>query len=246
MQATLLQSAAEEALGATERAPFVRPGRGGEQQARKLQPGLWPRPSRWQHFDIRCGDSFPHRSPLTRTYKHGMCQTLLGVTYPWIWSLLLCCHCRHSPDPLTSFSFKQGRQSPGFQPPQPRARHPQNRPPVLYSFKWTFPPPSKLGLFLNPIFSVLNKPCLKQRERNPSNPPSCLQVKVASSWWAQATKPSQRPSCCTRRSLQEALLYLDYIKKYSLRFTDGNFLANFCIINPLVSWKEKYLVLNSS
>lgn len=57
---------------------------------------------------------------------------------------------------------------------QKRGRHQQNIPknnPQFCILSSGLPALCKLGLFLNPIFSVLNKPCLKQRERNPSNPP---------------------------------------------------------------------------
>lgn len=158
--------------------------------------------------------------------------------------LLLCFHCRHSPKLLTSFSFKKAWQPLRFESSQSRAninlegisekkknKPNKTQPQILSSFKWTFFFP-KLELFLNPIFSVLNIPCLKQEKPPPS---SCLQMKVASSLFAQATKPFLCSLCCKGYSLHKELLYLDYIKKYSLQFADGNFLAKFYIINPLVS-----------
>lgn len=131
--------------------------------------------------------------------------------------LLLLCICYwHGPKHLISFSSYKAWKPPRFVSSQSRTninlegvskKNPTTPNQISYSFKWIFSP--ELKLFLNPIFSALNIPCLIAGEKKPSFIPT---NKVASSLFAQATKLFLCSSHCTRHRLHKELLYLDYIK----------------------------------
>lgn len=97
--------------------------------------------------------------------------------------LLLLCICYwHGPKHLISFSSYKAWKPPRFVSSQSRTninlegvskKNPTTPNQISYSFKWIFSP--ELKLFLNPIFSALNIPCLIAGEKNL---PSYLQIKL--------------------------------------------------------------------
>lgn len=146
-----------------------------KQQTTNVTFVLWTHVSHWQHFDIRHYESMTFPPP-----NHT--RDVAGLVYLEI-STATAMHLLLAWSKASNFIFfLQGMETTkvcviSVQNKHKFGRRKQKKTTtpnqISYSFKWIFSP--ELKLFLNPIFSALNIPCLIAGEKNL---PSYLQIKL--------------------------------------------------------------------